>query len=303
MPIGRFIQWIRGPQRADYYGRAEPAKRVPVSELAVAEAALAGSGPIGERLLRQLREAPTVWRLRSDDGTYELRVSTKLAAIRDVPKGGWRTGWIPLDAAPTGRRIEMQVVAAYPGIGEILGRTADGARWPKDWSVRDEDIEMVRAQAPWVTFPTTEELRLARAEGAARLSEWLAAPELLLGRSGQFQAEPPASTAEVDAFEAREAFALPDAYRTLLTAVNGFEVGRLVVLGTGDAYRLDMPGPDRLVISPPNEDGALTLAVTGEVVWVAYGDETTDGRVRAADLRAWVRQQLEPKPPRDTRRR
>jgi hypothetical protein len=53
-----------------------------------------------------------------------------------------------------------------------------------------------------------------------------------------------------------------------------------------------MPGPDRLVVAPPNEDGVLTLATTGEVVWVAYGDETTDGQIKAPDLRAWVRQRL-----------
>jgi hypothetical protein len=101
--------------------------------------------------------------------------------------------------------------------------------------------------------------------------------------------------------EARAGLQVPEAYRTLLEAANGIQIGRLVVLGTADGYRLDMPGPSRLVIAPPNEDGALTLAATGEVVWVAYGDETTDGEIRARDLRVWVRQRLAGS--RDIRRR
>lgn len=292
MPLARLWRWIRGPKRTDYYGLAERTKRVPGSELAVVEAALASGGAIAERLVRQLREAPDVCRLRSDDGTYELRVSTRLAPVRDVPRQGWRTDWIPLTAAPTGRRIEMQVAVAYPGIAEILGRTADGARWPKDWSVRAEDLEAVRARAPWYRFPTTRELREARMEGARRLSAWLGDPELLVGRAGQLQIDPPATNDEMVALEHRDSFALPDDYRALLRLANGLEIGRVVVLGTQDAYRLDKPGPDRLVIAPPDEDGALTLAASGEVVWVAYGDTTTDGRIEAPDLRTWVRQRL-----------
>jgi hypothetical protein len=303
MLLGRFVRWIRGPRGTDFYALAERAKRVPSAELAVAEAALTSSGQIGERLLRQLREAPDVWRLRSGDGTYELRVSTTLAPIRDVPRSGWRTEWIPLEVAHTGRRLEMQIVAEYSGIGGILGRTSDGAQWPKEWAVRVEDIDLVRKQAPWLRFPTVAELKDAREDGAARLSAWLEAAELLRGRRGSLRVEAPATNEEIDGLAERESFALPDAYRALLTRVNGFELGRLVILGTGDAYRLDIPGPDRLVISPPDEDGALTLAPSGEVVWVAYGDETGDGQLRATDLRSWVQQQLARRPSRDMARR
>ena len=81
---------------------------------------------------------------------------------------------------------------------------------------------------------------------------------------------------------------MPEAYESLLRRADGIEVGRVVVLGTGDAYRLDMPGPARLVISPPTEDGVLIIAESGEVVWVELGDETAAGRVIASDLRQWL---------------
>jgi hypothetical protein len=291
----RFFGWIRGPQRTDYYGLAERSKRVPSSELAVAEAALTGGGAIAARLIRQLREAPDVYRLRAEDGTYELRVSTKLAPVRGVPRSGWRTAWIPVTTKPAGRGIEMQVVVDFSGAVELVGRTADGARWPRDWDVRREDIEAIRSRAPWFDFPTPKQLQQARAEGARRLSTWLGEPDLLIGRVGQLQIEPPATSDEIAAFESREAFALPEAYRALIELANGVEIGKLVVLGTHDAYRLDIPGPDRLVIAPPNEEGALTLAATGAVVWVAIDDETADGRIEAPDLRTWVRRQLAPR--------
>jgi hypothetical protein len=292
MPLGSLIRRIRGPQGTDYYRAAERTKHVPAPELALAGAALAGGGPIAERLLRQLGEAPDVYRLRREDGTYELRISTKLEPVRDVPRSGWMSDWIPVRVVPSGRPVEMQVGAAWPGIASILGRTEDGARWPKDWHADTGDIAAALAKSPWVVFPTAKELRDARAVGSARVSAWLGAPELLKGRIGRLEIEPRATSDQIRDLTTRENFPVPEAYRTLLEAANGIEIGGLVVMGAEGAYRLDLPGPDRLVIAPPNEDGALTLAPTGEVVWVAYGDETTDGQIEASDLRTWVRDRL-----------
>jgi hypothetical protein len=299
--LGRLIRRQRGPKGTEFYDLAERSKVVPAAELDVAEAAMTGAGPIGERLVRQLREASEVFRLRASSGGYELRIATKLPLVRDVPRSGWRSDWIPV--TESGRRIEMKVGVVYPGFAEIVGRTTDGGEWPKLWAIRNDELEAIRARAPWIRFPTPTELRHARAEASSRLSHWLRAPDLLVGRAGQLQADPPATIAEIEALATREAFPLPADYRSLLENVNGFELGRLVLLGTGDAYRLDMPGPDRLVISPPNEDGALTLAPTGEVVWVAYGDETTEGRIKAPDLLTWVRHRLESPASRDIRAR
>jgi hypothetical protein len=106
------------------------------------------------------------------------------------------------------------------------------------------------------------------------------------------RADPPATVDAVAAFADKEGFALPEAYESLVLRADGIEVGRVLMLGTRDAYRLDMPGPPRLVIAPPTEDGALTIAESGEVVWVELGDETTDGKVVAPDLRHWLMAQL-----------
>ena len=75
-------------------------------------------------------------------------------------------------------------------------------------------------------------------------------------------------------------------YRSLLRRADGIEIGHVAVLGTEDAYLLDIPGPPRLVIVPPDEDGAFALAETGEMVQVGIDDATSNGRVVAPDLRA-----------------
>ena len=73
-------------------------------------------------------EAPDVYRLRSVDGGYELRISTKLEPIRDTPRAGWMSDWIPVTALPTGRRLDIKVGVGWPRIATILGRTEDGVR-------------------------------------------------------------------------------------------------------------------------------------------------------------------------------
>jgi hypothetical protein len=288
--LSRAVQRIFGPKRSDFYGMAERARRVPVAELAVAEAALAAGGPIAKRLLRQLREAPEVYRLRPADGSYELRVATRLAPIRGVPRAGWTSDWMPLTTT-TARRMELRLSVANAGIVAILGRTADGAAWPKDWHARGEDLAAIRAQGPWLDPSSPAGIRRARVEAAERILLWLGEPNLVIGR-GRVQTDPPATVDEIAAFEVREGFSTPEVYRALLSVANGFEIGRLAVLGTRDAYKLDMPGPARLVIAPPSEDGAHALATTGEVVWVEYGEKTSDGRIVAPDLRSWVRGRL-----------
>lgn len=178
------------------------------------------------------------------------------------------------------------------GIVELLGRTLDGRPWPRDWRVREQDLGSIRGKAPWLQLPTPAEVRATRVSAAATLATWLGDEERLRGRRGVLRADPPATDAAVVAFSAKEGFALPEAYESLIRLADGIEVGRLLVLGTRDAYRLDMPGPARLVIAPPSEDGVLTIAESGEVVWIELGDTTTDGRVVAPDLRLWLKKQL-----------
>jgi hypothetical protein len=298
-PIFRLRRALIGRQRSsgtDFYDRATHVRRVPQGEMAIVEAALANGGPVADRLLRQLREAPDVWRLIADGGGYELRISTtdKLG-VRGVPRSGWTSTWIPVVAAGDARRFELQVFVFEAGVVALLGRTLDGAMWPRDWRARPEDLERIRAKAPWLHLPTPADLRASRAAAAATIETWLGDGATLRGRRGAMHAGPPATDEAVAAFAAKEGFALPEAYASLVRVADGIEVGRLLVLGTRDAYRLDVPGPARLVIAPPDEDGVLTIAESGQVVWVDADDQATEGRIVGSDLRSWLVKQLTPK--------
>jgi hypothetical protein len=283
---------LAAPLRNDFYGVAEKLRRVPASELAVAEAALQGGGPLGERFVRQLREAPDVYRRVSDDGTFELRVSTSIE-VRGVPRAGWRSRPIPLHVGE--RALEITLDVSQAGIIEVLGRTLDKLPWPAVWQVQETELEAIRSAAPWMDLPTPTQIREQRALAVEVIETWLGEPGILHGKRGMVVADPPTTPGAIAAFETTHSFPLPAAYRDLVLVADGIEVGSLVLLGTHDAYRLDIPGPDRLVITPPNENGAFVLAPNGEVRFVELEDETSEGRLRAPDLREWVRKRVRPR--------
>jgi hypothetical protein len=278
----------------DFYAVAAHGRRVSDAELAVAEAALSGGGPVGERLVRQMRETASVWRRGTDDGTYELRISTTDdIRVRDVPSSGWTSPWISLIAMPSARQVELQLVVTEAGILEINGRTADGGRWPKKWSTRTDDLTTIRSQAPWLDLPTDAETDAARRAAVQTIEAWLGEPDARAWSSWHLSAHQPAIAAAIDTLSEAQRFRLPDAYRSLLESADGIEIGQLVIFGAADAYRLDMVGPARLVICPPDEDGVLTLAETGEVFRVAIDDPSSEGLVIAPDLRAWLMASLD----------
>jgi len=279
----------RRPREGDFYAVASHGHRVPAVELTVAEAALADGGPLGDRLIQQLRETADVWRHAGDDGTYELRISTTDdLRIDGVPRDGRASPWMPLIAMPGGRPVELRLVVHEAGIVGIVGRTADAGRWPKTWTVRPDDLAAIRSRAPWLDLPTTAEIDRSRRAAERAIGTWLGDPGAVRAVGGHLSARPPTAAAAIDALAEAEGFRLPEAYRSLLEVADGIEIGRVVILGTEYAYRLDIPGPGRLVISPPDEDGALTLAESGEVVRVDPGDRTSEGLALAPDLRAWL---------------
>jgi len=190
--------------------------------------------------------------------------------------------------------LDLWLFVSVAGIVEIHGRTLHGERWPARWDLAAGELEAIQAAGPALILPTAVELRAERARAVAVIEAWLGEPGALRGKRGVVSAFDPASATAIAAFEGAQWFQLPAAYRDLLLAANGIEIGAVVVLGVDDAYRLDLPGPDRLVIGPPDEDGALVLAPTGDVRWVALGDPDGQGRLLAPDLRAWVRARLHP---------
>lgn len=290
--IGRLLGMRRTPRGTDFYDLAERERRIPEAEMAVAEAVLAGGGPLAERALRQLRETPGVRRLRAEDGSYEMRIVTfDNLTIRGVPRAGWMSEPIPVETTDS-RRMELRVDIVEAGIVGLTGRTEDGIRWPKAWQIGAASLDRIRTRGSWLRLPTPAELEAERTRAADLIGRWLDDPDLLRGRRGSLRADPPASDDELAVFEARESLALPDAYRDLLLVANGIGIGSLDILGTNDAYRLDIQGPPRLVIAPPDEDGALVLNESGAVEWIDIDDVAATGTVRAPDLRTWVRWQL-----------
>jgi hypothetical protein len=286
--------WVAGPKRADFYGKAEKVRHVPPAELVVAEAALLGGGPIADRLAAQLREAPDVWRLAAPDGSYELRVST-LIDVRGVPRAGWRSRPIPVRAGRLERDLELEIYVPIAGVAEIHGRTLDGRPWPRTWEIDDAALAGIRSSAPWIDLPTPAEIEERRSLAASVIESWLGEPDILRTKRGEIVAEPPAIPEDLAAFEATQSFRLPASYRDLLLVADGIQVGSLVLLGTVDAYRLDVPGPARLVITPPDEDGAFVLAENGEVRYVDLEAKTSEGRLRARALREWVAKRVRPR--------
>lgn len=286
------VDTIVGGDRGDFYGRAERVRSVPQAERLVADAALTGGGPIAEQAIRQLREAPEAYRRRSHDGSYELRLVTyDQLMIRGVPLDGWRSGWVPVETRE-GRRLELMVEVAHAGIVGLVGRTSDGGRWPRTWRVTTPSLARIQAGSPWLRLPTAEEVLAEHRRAAQVIERWLADGGLgdagLVDRWRGLTAEPGASDAAIGAFEAREGFVAPTAYRALLRVANGIDLGHITVLGTGDAYRLDMPGPSRLVISPPDGGGAVVLLESGAVEWIDLDDPAGVGQTLAVDLRTWV---------------
>jgi hypothetical protein len=275
-----------------FYESAETLRRIPDGERAVAEAALDGDGLIAADLLAQLRRPPDVWRRIDPDGRMELRISTT-AGIAGVPRSGWRSRPIPVRAMPGDRVLELTLVVPQAGILELEGRALDSRAWPRSWSVAPASLEAIRAGRPWLVLPTPAETVAARAGAISIVEGWLGAPGALTGARGVVAVEGPATPETIAALEAAQGFPLPEAYRALLLVANGVEIGDLAVLGTDDAYRLDMPGPDRLVIAPPDEDGALVLGADGSVRFVAVEATTGEGVIRGPDLRTWLRGALD----------
>jgi hypothetical protein len=112
--IGRVFRIRRSRHGTDFYDLAERERRVPEAEMVVAEAVLAGGGPLAERALRQLRETPEVSRLRAEDGSYEMRIVTfDNLTIRGVPRAGWTSVPIPVETTD-GRRMELESASSRP---------------------------------------------------------------------------------------------------------------------------------------------------------------------------------------------
>ena len=208
-----------------------------------------------------------------------------------MPRDGWRSRSIPVETT-AGRRLHVELVVHEAGIIGIEGTTEDHERWPADWRVATDVLRAIEERAPWLALPDEEAMREGRVRAAQVVRGWLAPKAVVTLDGHRIVVRPPATEADLDSLVERSTFALPEAYATLLRSTDGVDIDGLSVLGTADAYRLDIPGAPRLVICPPDEDGALVLDLDGRVVHVDIDDPAGIGRALAEDLRSFVASRL-----------
>jgi hypothetical protein len=287
----RVHDYATRPDRLDDpYARAEHTRTIPKAELRAAEAILKSGGPVAHRMLRQLRNAPDVWRLRAPDGRFELRISTSLS-LGIVPPDRIESDRVVLADSVTGRELELAVAVDRAAIAGMIGRTLDGNQWPRDWVAGEEDLTRICASAPHIRLPTAEALQRQRAEVATALAAWADDPSIA-ERARRIRPSDPAKPEDVDALELQERVRLPQDYRSLLLITDGLEIGPLTILGSADAYRLDTEAVNRLLIVPADDRGAIVLDENGRVVHVALDDPLDGGREIAPSMRAFVRRRL-----------
>lgn len=294
----RRLARLFGFGRSDFYGAADRAHKVPIGELEVATAALLRGGPIADGLLRQLREAPDVYRLRESNGRYELRISATIE-VAGVPTDGRASAMIDVETVD-GRALGIRLVLHEAGIIGLHGVARDGRRWPNDWRPTAGSIERLERGAPWLRLPTHDQVLQDRSHARAAIAAWLGSSVDEL-RSVEIIADPPALARTVAALGDREQVRISPDYEAFLLTTDGARIDGHTLLGTRDAYRLDIPGATRLVIEPPTDDGVVVIDEAGRVLRIDL-DGPNEGDVIADDLQAYVRSFASDSPPPAPRR-
>jgi hypothetical protein len=195
-------------------------------------------------------------------------------------------------ATTEGRLVRIQVGLDGGGFVGLRGNTVDRSAWPRTWTIRDVDLQAIRDAGPWIDLPTAAAVRLEREAIRERIRRWLGDDRALPGLLFSVDGAEPASDAAIENLGRRVGFPLPAAYVHLLRGSNGIAVFGVAILGTLDAYPFDGPGPARLVISPPDENGAFVLDATGAVEWIPVERPSSPGIRVAADLRLWFATRL-----------
>ena len=92
---------------------------------------------------------------------------------------------------------------------------------------------------------------IARRPFAMRLDagDWLGDCGLVDAAADDLRIFPPASASEIGELERRTNSRLPESFREFLAVSDGMDVGPVRVLGSADAYQLDIPARDGLVIA------------------------------------------------------
>lgn len=177
----------------------------------------------------------------------------------------------------SGAELRFRAIVRRGGVlSHIEGTTVGSPVWPKDWRIADRAID---ATGQVLHLPRLEIVRAAEGSQRRALEQWLGAP---LPETVRLNA--PATDPELAAFAEREGVALPHSYRELLLRSNGVALGELEILGTGGAYRLDIPAHEHIVIAWVRgevDDGVLLVDAAGD------SDVVTLMAVHDREARGW----------------
>jgi hypothetical protein len=212
-------------------------------EIAALQLVLAGDDPRFGVLLEQLRTAPEVRRRHPTPD--RVTVSPTSAANHlwfPLEVRRLESAWVPAVDSVSGRGLEFRAVVVRSGFLEALeGRTADGDPWPARWRL-DPPTHSGQMTAALV-LPSLAELDAEHVLAREGLERWLGA-EL----ATDVEVFPPPSEAAIARREADLGVRFTPGYRELLTITDGIEARDIRVLSHRDAYRVDDPRFDGLVV-------------------------------------------------------
>lgn len=191
--------------------------------------------------------------------------------------------------AITGRRLEFKVKLLRGGFfGYLIGTAVDGGDWPRDWTLSEQFESKEMEENVYLSLPPAE-IDSAQLD---QLITWLAEQ---VGTVEDVVLFPPATNRDVDHLVAQEEVKVPPEYKKFVSITNGMDVGKTQILGTKDAYRLDVPGyGPSLVVASLGEDGVIAVpsgeSNLNEVLLCTPGDKTEKMKVSllASTLRKFI---------------
>lgn len=278
-------------------GAGGAAKRARPEEIVALQHVLKGGDPRFELLVEQLRTTPEV--SRDAPAADRVRISPtstfeNLNFVLEVTRV--QSEWVPVRDTASGRSLEFRASIVRSGFLEALeGRTADGSPWPQSWELAPPD-EPGRGE-PALVLPSLEKIQAAQGRARVELEGWLGVTlrdcRILY---------PPVPAPVIHTREADLGVRFTEGFRRLLSITDGVDCHEVRVLGHRDAYRVDDPEFDGVVIAWDEDETDAFLAVQA----IDGRDETVrridvherEGRVSdvAPDLAGYLRSRLGAEP-------
>lgn len=250
-------------------------ERFTSSEVAVIRALLPDHDRRTELLLQQALDPPGVHRELIAVNSCKVRIpyiKHERYAI-DAPQEVASPPIIVKESA-SGRELRFTVKVLRGGfLNDLIGVAQDGHLWPLDWSVDEAQLAECGARQLLNWLPP-EMSTLTRTKVLEQLAAWCDADPVKLRAFDDdiLWVSPPASDDDIRLAEARVSSPLPAEYREFVRICDGIAIrhGRpYEVLGTSDAYRLDLdgvPGAPFLVVTVLYENGVVAMDAAGVTV-------------------------------------